>query len=351
VTAHADIGSMGAAAGTKPAPTILTLRDIHCVFGRREDWVDRTGRRFRGGQPRPAVKALNGVDMAVRRGEVFGIAGESGCGKSTLGRVMVGLQTPTAGEATYLGQPVCRHGRPAHLKLQMIFQDSGAALNPRLRVKDLIGEGPVIHRHIGRREMADFVAHQLEQVGMAADAMHRFPHQFSGGQRQRINIARALALEPDMIVCDEAIAALDVSIQSQIINLFLDLKDKLDLTYVFISHDLGVLRHIADRIAVMYLGRVVEEGETASVFDRPRHPYTQALIENVPSIVRRHQAFEPIVGEVPSPFAIPPGCAFHPRCPSGLPACREAVPELIGPPGGHRHACPFSGSLLRGLSN
>jgi len=324
----------------RPAETLLSLRNIHMRFGKREDWIDRLGRRLRGGLPRPIVHALNGVDLDIRKGEIFGIAGESGCGKSTLGRLMVGLGRPSEGEVLYGGTPVNRHGRPVHLDLQMIFQDSGAALNPRMRVKDLIGEGPLVHGRIKRRQVSDFVAHQLELVGMPADAMVRFPHQFSGGQRQRINIARALALEPKMLVCDESIAALDVSIQSQILNLFLDLKQRLDLTYVFISHDLGVIRHIADRVAVMYLGKVVEEGTSADIFERTRHPYTRALIDNVPHLNRRHQSFAPVKGEVPSPLAIPPGCAFHTRCLRALPECRERVPALIGAPGQHRSACP-----------
>ena len=325
----------------RPAETILSVENVHMRFGRREDWIDRLGRRLRGGLPRPMVHALNGVDLKIRKGEIFGIAGESGCGKSTLGRLMVGLGAPTSGTIAFDGKPVSRRGRPLHLPLQMIFQDSGAALNPRMRVKDLIGEGPMVHGRIRRREMNDFVAHQLELVGMPADAMERFPHQFSGGQRQRINIARALALEPRMIVCDESIAALDVSIQSQILNLFLELKDKLDLTYVFISHDLGVIRHIADRVAVMYLGKVVEEGTSADIFERTRHPYTRALLDNLPHIGRRHQIFAPVKGEVPSPLAMPPGCAFHTRCPLVEPSCRQDVPALLGPAAGHRFACPI----------
>jgi peptide/nickel transport system ATP-binding protein len=319
---------------------ILAMQGIEMAFGRREDWIDRAGRALRGGQPRPLVHALNGVDLTVRRGEIFGIAGESGCGKSTLGRIMVGLLKPSGGTVSFNGEPVTRGNRPRHLALQMIFQDSGSALNPRMRVRDLVGEGPLVHGRIKRRELADFVAHHLELVGLSADAMQRFPHQFSGGQRQRINIARALALGPKLLVCDESIAALDVSIQSQILNLFLDLKDRLNLTYVFISHDLGVIRHITDRVAVMYLGRIVEEGASAEVFERPRHPYTRVLLENVPHIEKRHQSFSPAKGEVPSPMAMPPGCAFHPRCAHALASCRQAIPPLLGSPGGHRHACP-----------
>ncbi|MET3925730.1 ABC transporter ATP-binding protein [Devosia sp. 2618] len=324
--------------------TLLEMQGIQHIFGRHEDWVDKGVRLLRGKRKPPArVRALNGVDLSLRRGEVLGIAGESGCGKSTLGRAMVGLMRPSNGTVTYRGEPVMRSRRPRHLKLQMIFQDSGSVLNPRLQVKDLIGEGPLLHGLVSRRELKDFVAAQLETVGMPADAMSRYPHQFSGGQRQRINIARVLALQPETIVCDESVAALDVSIQAQILNLFMDLKDKFGLTYAFISHDLGVLRHISDRIMVMYLGRVVEEGPAAEVFANPRHPYTRALLENAPKLSRRNQVFLPVPGEVPSPLNMPSGCAFHTRCGMHRPECAGRVPSLIGAPGTHRHACPVVG--------
>ncbi|CDP53024.1 Oligopeptide transport ATP-binding protein OppF [Devosia sp. DBB001] len=321
--------------------TLLEMREIEHIFGRREDWVDKGVRLIRGKRTAPArVRALNGVDLTLRKGEVLGIAGESGCGKSTLGRAMVGLMHPTGGIVTYRGQPVMHGRRPRHLKLQMIFQDSGSVLNPRLRVKELIGEGPILHGLLARRDLEDFVADELETVGMAPDVMNRYPHQFSGGQRQRINIARVLALQPETIVCDESVAALDVSIQAQILNLFMDLKDRFGLTYAFISHDLGVLRHISDRIMVMYLGRVVEEGPAAEVFANPRHPYTRALLENAPRLSRRNQTFQAVPGEVPSPLNMPSGCAFHTRCALRRPECSLSVPNLTGS-GAHRHACPI----------
>jgi peptide/nickel transport system ATP-binding protein len=328
-----------AAAPTAAAP-LLVAADVHHQFGRREDWFDRIGRRLRHHRQPTVVKALNGVDVSIQRGEIFGIAGESGCGKSTLGRILVGLLAPSRGTVSFNGRPVARKGRPVDLRLQMIFQDAGAALNPRLTVRDLIGEGPVLHRMVPRRQLRDFVASQLEQVGLTPDVMDRYPHQFSVGQRQRINIARALALQPEMIVCDESIAALDVSIQAQIINLFLDLKDKLGLTYVFISHDLGVLRYIADRIAVMYLGRVVEQGAASSIFEQPRHPYTRVLLDNVPRLDRRRQLFSPAAGEVPSPINLPAGCAFHTRCPMVEPGCLTGPAPELRPAAGHRFACP-----------
>lgn len=322
------------------APDLLRVSDLHQRFGGHEDLIARTVRRLRGAAPRRAVHALNGIDISLKEGEILGIAGESGCGKSTLGRAMVGLETPTSGQITYRGQPVARGGKPVNLKLQMIFQDTGGALNPRIRVRDLIGEAPRLKGSVSRGDLSDFVAECLATVGLPADTMSRYPHQMSGGQRQRVNIARALALDPDTIICDESIAALDVSVQAQILNLFLDLKDRLGLTYAFISHDLGVLRLISDRIAVMYLGRIVEIGPAAEVFAAPRHPYTQSLLANVPTLARRKSRFARVKGEVPSPLDMPSGCAFHDRCPLAQPSCAARVPDLIGPENGHRHACP-----------
>lgn len=318
---------------------IVSVEAVSKRFGKKEDWIGRAARKISGGEKPGVVNALNGVSIQVKKGEIFGIAGESGCGKSTLGRLMAGLSTPSDGVVLYKGQPVIEHGKPRNLKLQMIFQDSGSALNPRMTVLDLIGEGPVLHGLVPRKQVKDFVVEQLELVGLNSDALARFPHQFSGGQRQRVNIARALALQPDTLICDESIAALDVSIQAQILNLFMDLKDKLDLTYVFISHDLSVLKHICDRIAVMYLGRVVETGDASQVFGAPKHPYTQVLIDNVPELDRRGQIFQPAVGEVPSPINIPSGCAFHTRCVLQQGSCKLSVPSLIGPDE-HQFACP-----------
>ncbi len=218
----------------------------------------------------------------------------------------------------------------------MIFQDPYASLNPRLRVVDIVGEAPVVHGMILARQKVEYVGLQLNRVGLDPTLMRRFPHQFSGGQRARIGIARALAVKPDFLVCDESVAALDVSIQAQVLNLFMDLRAALNLTYLFISHDLGVVRHISDRVVIMYLGRVVESGPAEALFRAPAHPYTQALLAGVGSVEPRKRTFVPVQGEIPSPLDPPGGCHFHPRCPHALPRCREAAPPLRTSPRGDR---------------
>jgi peptide/nickel transport system ATP-binding protein len=221
----------------------------------------------------------------------------------------------------------------------MIFQDPYASLNPRMRIVDIVGEAPVAHGVIEARERESYVADMLDRVGMDPTLMKRFPHQFSGGQRSRIGIARALAVKPRFLVCDEAVAALDVSIQAQVLNLFIRLREELALTYLFISHDLGVVRHLSDRVVVMYLGRVVETGPTAEIYARPNHPYTEALIAEVSRVESRHRAYVPIRGEIPSPLAPPPGCHFHPRCPRAFDRCRSEVPRLRDIAPGRQSAC------------
>jgi peptide/nickel transport system ATP-binding protein len=223
--------------------------------------------------------------------------------------------------------------------MQMIFQDPYASLNPRMRVVDIVGEAPVVHKLIGPRQRVEYVGLMLNRVGLDPTLMRRYPHQFSGGQRARIGIARALAVRPEFLVCDESVAALDVSIQAQVLNLFMDLRAALDLTYLFISHDLGVVRFISDRVVVMYLGRVVESAPSADLFAAPNHPYTQALLEEVPRLARRQRRYVPIRGEIPSPLAPPPGCHFHPRCPHAMAVCREAAPALVELAPGHASAC------------
>jgi len=279
----------------------------------------------------------------VHAGEVVGVVGESGCGKSTLGRMIAGISPPTAGEIRYQGRAVermsGRERRAYELGVQMIFQNPMASLNPRLRVLDIIGEAPVVHGIVRPADKAGYVAGLMRQVGLDPGYGQRYPHQFSGGQRQRIGIARALALKPRVIVCDEAVAALDVSIQAQVLNLFTDLRSEFDLTYLFISHNLGVVGHLADRVVIMYLGRIVEIATTEVVFSRPNHPYTRALLAELPRLETRRREYQPISGELPSPLAPPSGCAFHPRCPHAMPRCRQETPALLALANDHASAC------------
>jgi peptide/nickel transport system ATP-binding protein len=269
--------------------------------------------------------------------------GESGCGKSTLGRVIADISPATEGEVSYQGKRV-QDMTPAERKayalgVQMIFQNPMASLNPRMRVQDIVGEAPVVHGIIPSSQKADYVAGLMRQVGLDPDYAQRYPHQFSGGQRQRIGIARALALKPQLIVCDEAVAALDVSIQAQVLNLFLDLRREFDLTYLFISHNLGVVGHVSDRVVIMYLGRVVEVAPTQVIFTRPNHPYTQALLAELPTLDTQRRTYQPIKGELPSPLNPPTGCAFHPRCPFAMPRCQVEMPPLRILETGHSSAC------------
>jgi oligopeptide/dipeptide ABC transporter ATP-binding protein len=280
------------------------------------------------------VHALDRVSLTIRPGEVVGLVGESGCGKSTLGRIIAGILPPTAGRASIGGAPVMGEGRhpvKRTTRVQMVFQDPFASLDPRMRVGDAIAQGPIANDVVSRAEAGAYVAKWLEAVGLDPDFANRFPHQFSGGQRQRIAIARALAMRPDVLVCDEPVASLDVSIQAQIINLFLKLRRELDLTMLFISHDLGVVRHISDRVAIMYLGRIVELADAREAYANPLHPYTRALLDSVPKLLLADDeivSFKAIRGELPSALSPPSGCHFHLRCPHAVERCRAEIPAL-----------------------
>lgn len=299
------------------------------------------------GRPRDVVHAVNGVSFALERGSTLAIVGESGCGKSTVGRVLLGLTPPTSGEVVLNGRRVDTireaERRAVRSQLQVVFQDPFSSLNPRMRIGAILAEPLVNFGHArSAAEAGEQAQALLRKVSLPVEALDRFPHEFSGGQRQRIGIARALAGRPDVIICDEAVSALDVSIQAQIINLLMDLQDELGLSLLFISHDLAVVEHMAHHVAVMYLGKIVEHASRADLFRAPRHPYTRALLDAapVPKIVERPER-KPLGGDVPSPLRLPSGCAFHGRCPRARDICRQTGPLLAGEADGHRVACHF----------
>ncbi len=325
---------------------LLSTRGLKKYFPVKQGWLRRTS---------GYLQAVDGVDLDILRGETVGLVGESGCGKSTLGRTLLRLLEPTEGEITFDGVDIVGLG-PRAMKemrrhMQIVFQDSVGSLDPRMRVGDLIAEGLSIHGVTGRKGRKTVVHEMLERVGMPPEAADRYPHQFSGGQRQRIGLARALVLQPKLVVADEPVSALDVSIQSQVLNLLVDLKKEFDLTYVFVAHDLAVVGYISDRVAVMYLGRIVEIAPSDELFARPLHPYTVALLSANPEPVPGRKSNRIVLtGDVPSPIDPPSGCRFRTRCPIAQAICAEVDPMLEDHGADHRAACHFPGKPLSGAS-
>lgn len=325
---------------TLAASPLLSVRSLVKHYGGKASIVDRIARRA------PVkIQALNTVSFDIRRGETLGLIGESGCGKSTLGQTILRLHEPTSGQILYHDSDITTLGSDAmkamRQHLQIVFQDPYASLNPRRTVAEIVGLSLKIHGLVqSRKEMRDRVAAIIESVGLKTAHLDRYAHQFSGGQRQRIGIARALILNPKFVVCDEPVSALDVSIQAQIIQLLNEMKQERDLTYLFISHDISVIGYLSDRVAVMYLGEIVEMGPTASVLENPRHPYTKSLLSAVPDIDnpdRKHRIR--LTGDLPSPLCPPPGCKFHTRCPFAMPICREKAPQTVHVASDHQAAC------------
>lgn len=316
---------------TSQKTSALSVSHLVKTFDVSAPWLNRVVER----KPRQLLHAVSDISFDVPLGGCLSLVGESGCGKSTVARLVTGLYAPNGGEMRFApGQ----NGKP--LSAQMIFQDPYASLNPRWRVKNIIAE-PIRELKLRKTkaEIDDRVVELLKTVGLSASDGEKFPHEFSGGQRQRISIARALAGEPEFLVCDEPTSALDVSVQAQVLNLMRRLQDQFGLTYLFISHDMSVVRHMSDRIAVMYLGRIVEEGETEALFAKPRHPYTQLLLQTIPNIEKPHRDRVVAGGEVPSPLKPPSGCPFHPRCPSATARCSAELPEVRRLSNGTRVAC------------
>ncbi len=309
---------------------LVEVADLAKTFDVSAPWLNRVIER----QPRKFVHAVDGVSFAIQRGQTLALVGESGCGKSTVARLLVGLYGPTRGNVVFDGRNTAQtlaspDARALRKRMQMIFQDPYASLNPRWKVRDIVGE-PLREHGLAMTEAAleAKVAELLRSVGMGAADMEKFPHQFSGGQRQRISIARALATEPEFLICDEPTSALDVSVQAQVLNIMKDLQRQRGLTYLFISHNLAVVRHVADQVGVMYLGRLVELADRRALFATPRHPYTRMLLDAIPDIAMTGRQRTPVQGEVPNPLQPPTGCAFHPRCPHANARCSSERPEM-----------------------
>jgi oligopeptide/dipeptide ABC transporter ATP-binding protein len=304
------------------------------------------------GVKKQVLKAVDGVSFDLRPGETLGLVGESGCGKSTTGKCILRLLEPDSGEVLFHGQDILqlplRAMRPLRRDMQMVFQDPYASLNPRMRVIDIVGEPLKVHGLANGRALQQEVARLLSTVGLRPEHLYRYPHEFSGGQRQRIGLARALAVRPSLVVADEPVSALDLSVQAQVINLLQDVQQQFELTYLFIAHDLSVVEHISDRVAVMYLGRIVELATATEFYRQPRHPYGEALLNAVPipDPAARHE-HRPLKGEIPSPVNPPSGCHFHPRCPYAREICSQNSPELLDKGGGHLAACHFSEEVGR----
>jgi len=323
---------------SRPDP-VLTVRDLKVHFPVTTGII---AKKVVG-----TVKAVDGVSFSVRRGETLGLVGESGCGKSTTGLAVLRMLDITSGKVEFEGEDISGYDRarmrPIRAKMQMVYQDPYGSLNPRMKVADIVGEPLVVHGLASDKDKYRArVAALLEMVGLLPDMAERYPHEFSGGQRQRIGIARALALEPTLLICDEPVSALDVSIQAQVVNLFMELQERLGLTYIFIAHDLSVVRHISDRIAVMYLGRIVEIATRDQLYKDPLHPYTQALLAAVPIAdpeIEAQRGQQIIVGEIPSALRPPPGCRFHTRCPKAMEVCKTVDPPMRDMTDGRAVAC------------
>ena len=311
--------------------SLVEVRDLSKTFDVSAPWLNRVIER----RPRQWVHAVDGVSFAIERGRTLALVGESGCGKSTVARLLMGLHQPTAGGVLFDGQDIAPtlagpQALALRKRMQMIFQDPYASLNPRWTVRDIVAE-PLKEHGLAQDEveLKDRVVELLRSVGLVAADMEKFAHQFSGGQRQRVSIARALATQPEFLVCDEPTSALDVSVQAQVLNIMKDLQRHRGLTYLFISHNLAVVRHVSDQVGVMYLGRLVELADKAALFAQPRHPYTRMLLDAIPDIAMSGRARTPVQGEVPNPLNPPSGCSFHPRCPHANDRCRQERPALL----------------------